>query len=267
MSKSRTPSANVKYAARVLEVLDYFDERHLEATVMEIARHYDRPITSTAELLNTMLEMGLVRRAPGTRAYALTPRAAFLGTIDQPSFLRDGSIVQLMDRLAAQTRFTVLLLSRVGVDAQIVALKRGTRSIEPATVFARGAKGPLFESIAGKLLLSTLQSQHCKDIVRRLNAEASEADKFNFTAMMNDIKELRGKFGVFGPAGFCPGGEGVFSLLPPRPEADPIVIGILCGAEGNVDSSNLLICLNDSIQSCLCGLAYQEAGETFFDAA
>ena len=47
-------SNKAKIAKRVIEVLDFFDDSHPTATVMDIVRRYDRPQSSTSELLSTL---------------------------------------------------------------------------------------------------------------------------------------------------------------------------------------------------------------------
>ena len=41
-------SNKAKIARRVVEVLDYFDDEHPQATVMDIVRRYNRPQSSTS---------------------------------------------------------------------------------------------------------------------------------------------------------------------------------------------------------------------------
>ena len=65
--------AKTKIARRVIEVLEYFALGHDRATVMDVARKYGRPQSSTSELLSSMVEMGLLYKEPLARFYAPTP--------------------------------------------------------------------------------------------------------------------------------------------------------------------------------------------------
>src|ERR1700754_681209 len=96
-------SNKAKTARRVIEVLDYFDDQHREATVMDIVRRYDRPQSSTSELLSSLVELGLLHKDAYSRSYSLTARAALLGVAGQAPAVRDGRLVGLLDRLVAQT--------------------------------------------------------------------------------------------------------------------------------------------------------------------
>ena len=72
-------SNKARIARRVIEVLEFFDDRHGEATVMDIVRRYDRPQSSTSELLSSLVELGILYKDPQNRSYRPTPRAAMLG--------------------------------------------------------------------------------------------------------------------------------------------------------------------------------------------
>src|SRR5690349_9731690 len=91
-------SNKAKIAKRVIEVLEFFDDNHREATVMDIVRRYDRPQSSTSELLSSLVELGLLYKDPYSRSYSLTPRAALLGTAGQEGPVRDGRLVKVVDR-------------------------------------------------------------------------------------------------------------------------------------------------------------------------
>src|SRR5271156_3721908 len=111
-NKAKTPR-------RVIEVLEFFDEQNRQVTVMDIVRRYNRPQSSTSEVLASLVDLGLLYKAPGSRSYPLPPRAAILGSLSQPSVVRDGSLAMLIDRLVAQTGLCTSLLGMVRLNAQI----------------------------------------------------------------------------------------------------------------------------------------------------
>ena len=170
MAHNSTSQSKAAIARRVIEVLDYFDEIRREATVMEIAHRYNRPQSSTSDLLATLVELGLLRRDAHARTYSLTPRSALIGTLGQPQFIRDGRVLHLMDRLAAQTGFSVALHSMVGIDAQIASWRHGPRMPPSKLELAGGAKEPLSRSTPGMLLLSTIARPRLDSILRRMTA-------------------------------------------------------------------------------------------------
>jgi len=107
-------SNKAKIAKRVIEVLEFFDEDHPQATVMDIVRRFDRPQSSTSELLSSLVDLGLLHKDPCSRSYSPTPRAAMLGAAVQPKLVRDGVLTGLIDRLSAQTGLGVAVFGMVG---------------------------------------------------------------------------------------------------------------------------------------------------------
>jgi DNA-binding IclR family transcriptional regulator len=251
MTGKMTTSNKAKIARRVIEVLEYFDDTHREATVMDIVRRYNRPQSSTSELLSSLVELGLLHKDPYSRAYSLTPRAALLGTSGQPELIRDGRIVRLMDRLVAQTGLSVALHSMVGLDAQIVSWRHGPRALAATREIAGGLKEPLARSAAGWLMLSTIERSRCEGMVRRLNAEADDLSKFQFSEMMARIDGCRESRHVHGPAGFNTGAEALCGLIPRQPEGHPLVISVVYGKDDKVVPESLLQCLADAMHKCL----------------
>lgn len=248
----KTSSSNkAKIARRVIEVLEYFDDTHKEATVMDIVRRYNRPQSSTSELLSSLVELGLLIKDPYSRAYRLTPRAALLGTSGQPELVRDGRIVRLMDRLVAQTGLSVALHAMVGLDAQIVSWRHGPRALATTRELASGVKQPLTRNAAGWLMLSTVTRQRCEGMVRRLNAEAAEAHKFNFSEMMCRVDTCREARHLFGPAGYDTGAETLCGLVPRQPDGHPLVISLVFARDDKVNSEALFHSMRDAMRACL----------------
>lgn len=251
MAGKTTSSNKAKIARRVIEVLEYFDDAHREATVMDIVRRYNRPQSSTSELLSSLVELGLLHKDPYSRAYSLTPRAALLGTCGQPELVRDGRIVRLMDRLVAQTGLSVALHSMVGLDAQIVSWRHGPRAMAATRDLAGGIKEPLARSAAGWLMLSTVTRSRCEGMVRRLNAEADELNKFSFGDMMARVDACREPRHLFGPAGFGSGADSLCGLVPRQPDGHPLVISVVYGKDDKVNPEALLQSMGDAMRQSL----------------
>lgn len=252
MASASVSSNKAKIARRVIEVLEFFDDNHREATVMDIVRRYNRPQSSTSELLSSLVELGLLHKDPYTRSYSLTARAALLGSSGQPEMVRDGRLVRLMDRLVAQTGLSVGLFSMVGLDTQIVAWRQGNRTQPPGTAnLFGGTKEPLARSAMGWLMLSTVDKSRREGMVRRLNSEAEPAHKFNHAEMMAQIAESGERQYVFGPAGYDSEADTAAVLVPRQPEGHPLVIGIVHERDAKVSRENLLQCVGDAMRHCL----------------
>ena len=244
-----TQSSNkAKIARRVVEVLEFFDEEHPQATVMDIVRRYDRPQSSTSELLCNLVELGILYKDCQTRSYRPTPRAAMLGSMTQAPIIRDGKLFQLMDRLHSQTGLTVAIFGLIGVDAQVFSCltSKKARSRSFCDHFAGGVTERLTDSAAGHLLLATLSRPRREGIVRRLNAE-SNGNHRPYPEMLElmDVCERHGQ--ITGAAGFGIDGEICAALLPSYVIDEPLAVGFVYEATDNVDRDALANTLKNNI--------------------
>lgn len=248
MPAASAPANKAKIARRVVEVLEFFDDTHREATVMDIVRRYNRPQSSTSELLSSLVELGLLYKNTQSRSYSLAPRAALIGAAGQTGVVRDGRLVGLVDRLAAQTGLSVAVFGRVGLKAQIVSWHAGPRAAaQPVRGLHGGLQVPLSDSAAGCLLLSTISQPRRDGIVRRLNAEAREDCKFAVAEMTARLDVCRDSGHARGKLGFGASADVVAALLPGQDELHPLAIGIVYGDQDRVNRDSLLRCLDEAI--------------------
>jgi DNA-binding IclR family transcriptional regulator len=241
MPASQPTSNKAKIARRVIEVLEFFDDDHREATVMDIVRRYDRPQSSTSELLSSLVDLGLLYKDPHSRSYSLTPRAALLGSSGQSGMVRDGSLVRLTDRLVAQT-------GMVGLNVQIVSWRPGSRKLPSACKgILGGLQLPLSESAAGWVLLSTVGQPRRDGMVRRLNAEAADDRKFSAAEMNLQLQGCRDLGLAEGPAGFGTSARVLARLLPGGEGEHPLAIGFIFAADEQMNTQSLLACIDEAI--------------------
>ena len=245
-AQSGAQSNKAKIARRVIEVLDYFDDSHREATVMDIVRRYQRPQSSTSELLSSLVELGLLEKDAHARTYRLTPRAAMIGTGSQSGVVRDGRLVRLVDRLVAQTGLSVAVVGMVGLKAQIVSWRSGARG--PVRGLHGGMLEALHESAAGWLLLSTIAQQRCDGVLRRLNAEAADDAKFSTDDMALRIQAARDTREAAGPAGFGSTAQLAAVLLPADASDVPLVVAFAFGPQDRVNPQALTACIHEAVR-------------------
>lgn len=248
MASGLVSSNKAKIARRVVEVLDYFDDDHREATVMDIVRRYNRPQSSTSELLSSLVELGLLHKDAAARTYSLAPRAAMLGSSGQPPLFRDGRVVQLLDRLSAQTGLSAAVFGRVGLNVQLVSFRHGNRGA--ALELFGGTQIPLADCAAGWLLLSNVPPPRCDGIVRRLIAEAPADRKFGFADMSATLRRCRDQGHAFGPAGFVGNAETLVTLLPGESPAHQLAVGFVYETVNSINTDALLGCLEDGLRHC-----------------
>ncbi len=234
--------AKAKTAQRVIEVLDFFDEQHRQASVMDIARRYNRPQSSTSELLASLVDMGLLYKDAASRSYTLTPRAAILGSLSQPRLVRDGSLSMLMDDLRGQTGLSVALIGMVGPNAQAFSWKAGLqqRDLGVSYCLSGGKQERLSATAAGWLLLSTLPAQRQAGLIRRLNAEAPDNQKFNPAALTATVQECGRQGFAVGSAGFGLHANITSVLLPSEQDDRPMALGLVHHPADGADSIQLI---------------------------
>ncbi len=242
-------SNKAKIAKRVIEVLEFFDEDHPQATVMDIVRRFNRPQSSTSELLSSLVDLGLLYKDPCSRSYAPTPRAAMLGTAVQPGMVRDGRLTGIIDRLSAQTGLGVAVFGMVGLKTQIFSWRGGARILRTANPsgFAGGQQEHLCDSAVGWLLLSTVAQQRREGMLRRLNAEAAPERKFSFPELAAQVQMCRDLGLSTGKAGFGSIADIAAVLLPDQPENQPLAIGLIYEPSGQIDPAALLESLTNAV--------------------
>lgn len=240
-----------KIARRVIEVLEFFDEQNRQATVMDIVRRYNRPQSSTSELLASLVELGLLYKDPRSRSYTLTPRAAILGSLSQPSHVRDGRLSVLIDRLVAQSGLGVALLGMVGLNTQVFRWSQGSKFL-PTSLgqLAGGAQVRLCDSAAGWLLLSTLKADRREGLIRRLNAEAPADSRFVYADMVQRVQDCGRQGYAIGPAGFGCTGEVAAVLLPNAAGESPMVLSLVYQPSDEIDPQALVALLQKSVLRC-----------------
>lgn len=241
-------SKKAKIARRVVEVLEFFDENHPQATVMDIVRRYDRPQSSTSELLSSLVDLGILYKDAQSRSYRPTPRAALLGGSVQASIVRDGRLTLLLDRLYAQTGLSVALFGMVGVEVQVFNSRIAKKDLNDkiGANLCGGSMENLTDSAAGQLLLSTLSRPRREGIIRRLNAEAA-GNHVPYAEMLERIDQFERAGKATGVSGFGAGARISAALLPVYAVDQPMAVGFVYGANQNVDLEALEATLKSAI--------------------
>ncbi len=245
-------SNKAKIAKRVVEVLEFFDEDHPQATVMDIVRRYDRPQSSTSELLSSLVGLGLLYKDPYSRSYTPTPRAALLGRSVQSGIVRNGRLSNLIDRLSAQTGLGVAVLGMVGLSVQIFSWRGGKWPLRTSQTdgFCGGQQECLTDSAAGLLLLSTVPQPRRDGMLRRLNAEASEERKFAMSEMTARVQQCIDQGHASGVAGFGSIADVTAVLLPDQPAGQPLAIALVYEPSEQIDPEALRQTIADAIARC-----------------
>lgn len=220
--------SKAQYARRVIQLLEYFDAYPRPATLKEIYEHHGWPQSSTSELLAVLVECGLLYRDSAIR-FRPTPRAAMLAASAGPGALRQGRLLGLMTRLAAQAGQSVALIGQVGQEAQVFGCRPGQDREAGCwgERLASGMKTPLHRSAAGWLLLSALGQPRWRGVLHRLLAEAPPEEKFSLSAVSARVEACQLQGHVAGPAGFGASLAFCGVLAPSGPADQPMVLGFV----------------------------------------
>ena len=212
VSREPLPSL-VKSATRVLQIFDFFDEIQRDAKVHEIAERLDFPQSSTSVLLKSLVKLGFMDYDPRARTFLPSPRIALLGNWSGSGPIRDGSIIRMMEELAARTGEAIVLATRNGPYAQDVRVIQG-RGQDPLPL-PQGQRRLAVWSGAGVVLLKDEPDSLVQALCRRANAEASEGETVDYRRVTAHLDLLR-RTGYFFSRGLVTPGVG--SLAMPLPE-------------------------------------------------
>ena len=89
----------VKSAARVIQTLEFFDEKKCALSVAEIAAQHGWPHSSTSALMASLVTLGYLHYDATRRTYLPTMRVALLGDWVQDDSFKDGQLMRLMHHL------------------------------------------------------------------------------------------------------------------------------------------------------------------------
>jgi DNA-binding IclR family transcriptional regulator len=238
-------SNKTKFALRMIEVLDFFHGGRRQASVMDIARCYGRPQSSTSELLANLVELGFLYRDERSRLYTLTPRVALLGTAFQPERLRDGKVLGAMSRITAETGWNTALVGMVGTRAQVFHWV-GASGAEPGALGC-GSAEPLSDGVAGLLLLGTLSMKRRVGLLHRLNAEACRERKFSHPETLAQVTDFSRQGYAIGKTTLAPAGLMCAVLLPQEADERPLVLSAIGQPAGGAEPLQMLARLRAAV--------------------
>jgi DNA-binding IclR family transcriptional regulator len=148
-------SAKVKSGARTLEILDLLaSARDPHLTLSSISRLLELPKSSTAALLQTLLQYSFVAFDENTRTYSLGIRTFEVGSAYLRALTGEEIIRRELRRLASSTRAASHFAALDG--AEIVYLFREQPETDIRLDVAIGSRIPAVFTSLGKAILATL---------------------------------------------------------------------------------------------------------------
>ncbi|WP_294198234.1 helix-turn-helix domain-containing protein [uncultured Sphingomonas sp.] len=218
----------IKSAKRVLEIFEFFNSERTEATVMEIAREYGYPQSSTSELLGCLVELGFLTRDRSRRTYRPTAKVAMLGAWTHPRLFRRGHLLTLMDDLAAELECSIVLTGCVNLRTEHLEIVRGGTDMP-----AIEQPGPLSRGQLGRLLLSVHDRIAIRKLVHRMNSEVADEDRVRCEDFLVQVDDIRTQGFAVSP-GLNEGAGGLVAVrLPQAVTNENLSLAIIVG-EGDM---------------------------------
>lgn len=206
--------AVVKSAARVLRVLEFFDDVQREARLSEISRRLDLPASSASVLLHSLVRLGYLSHDRGRRTFQPTLRVGMLGSWTTGTLADDGWITRMLQDLSSGTGETISIAARNGIYAQYIRVVQATNALRIHV--PTGTRRLLVWSAAGFALLSEADEKEVAALVRRTNVEEGPGrDRIELRRVLANIDRLRRQGYFFSRGLVTPGGGHIAMRLPP----------------------------------------------------
>lgn len=214
----------VKSAARVLQVLELFDEERRPMAVAEIATHYDWPASSTSALMASLVTLGYIEYEPRKRLYRPSVRVALLGNWIHGNLLKEGQLTRLMEHLNQATGETIVLAAQNGLQSQYLRVLQGTNALRLHLHI--GTVRPLFGSGTGNMLLSAMDEAVVRKQARRFNAIGPPAKRVDIDELLASVANDSAKGYSMSLNQVTMHSGLIAMLLPTAPDEQPLVLGI-----------------------------------------
>ncbi len=214
----------VKSAARVLQVLELFDQERRPLAVAEIAAHYDWPASSTSALMASLVTLGYLEYEAGKRVYRPSVRVALLGDWIHGNLLKEGQLTRLMEHLNEVTGETIVLAAQNGLQSQYLRVLQGTNALRLHLHI--GTVRPLFGSGTGNMLLGAMDDATIRKLARRFNATSPPARRVDPETVLEHVAQDRAKGYSISLNQVTMHSGLIAMLLPTAPATQPLVLGL-----------------------------------------
>ncbi|NYT79733.1 helix-turn-helix domain-containing protein [Alcaligenaceae bacterium] len=156
----------VKQAANVLTLLEYFAKRKRPATLAELADELGWPRSSTFNLIGTLASKGYLYEPRARGGYYPSPQwAAIIAPISDADPLPE-ALLQLAKEVAQETGETTAIGACAGTHVMFVHV---AESSQPIRYFAQvGSRVPIQASSAGRAILVQYTQQERQAIYRKI---------------------------------------------------------------------------------------------------
>jgi len=160
---------NVKQAANVLELIEFFAQYRRPATLAEVSKHFEWPRSSTFNLLGTLASRGYLYEPRARGGYYPSPKwLSLLQKIERAEPIPQ-QFRALLQSLAERTGETAVLAAISGTHAVFVDAIESPHAIR--YIANPGKLVPMHVTATGRALLSLLTPSERTSLLRRANFE------------------------------------------------------------------------------------------------
>lgn len=224
MGNEKMETNVVKSAARVIQVLEFFDAAKRASAVAAVADHYGWPHSSTSVLMRTLVNLGYLHYDAGARTYLPSMRVALLGDWLHGELLSHGRLASLLEQLNRDTTETVVLAAQNGLHAQYLRVLQGTNTLRMHLQI--GIRRPLLGSGTGRMLLTRMDDGAIRKLARKHNQAAEAPQRIDADALIAQVGEDRERGYAVSVNGVTPHATLIAMLLPTKPGEKPLAIGV-----------------------------------------
>ncbi|HUR89713.1 MAG TPA: IclR family transcriptional regulator [Ramlibacter sp.] len=179
---------NVKQAANVLDLLEYFAKHRRPATLADIAKHFEWPRSSTFNLLGTLAARGFLYEPKARGGYYPTPLwSSLVHHIDSADPIPH-QLHQMLEALVQATGETAVLAAASGPQAVFVDTVESPHAIRYTA--QPGKMIPLHVTATGRALLSQMAPEDRAAVLRRATFERyTTSTLMSVAAVEREIKK------------------------------------------------------------------------------
>ena len=223
-NESNMENSVVKSAARVIQILEFFDAVKRPSPVAEVADHYGWPHSSASVLMRSLVALGYLHYEANTRTYLPSIRVALLGDWLYGSAFAHGKLTHLLEQLNKQTGETVVLAAQNGLHAQYLRVIEGTNTLR--MYLQIGTLRPLLKSGTGRMLLTQMDDGTIRKLTRKYNLGTDEASRIDIEQLLAQVAADRERGYAVSRNQVTPHATLIAMLLPTTLSEKPLAIGV-----------------------------------------
>lgn len=175
--------------ARVFETLELFGKERRPMSVSQISRALAAPKSSMFNVLQDLVELGLLDFDPIRRFYFPTLRVATMGSWVEQALFNGAPYEELLLDLATTTGETTGLSVQRGYKVQFIRVVRGENNEE--LPLPENATSSVFTTSAGRVLLSLRDDHDICTIVDAANAKQGMNASIDTRALLRAVRQIR----------------------------------------------------------------------------